>query len=192
MKLWKKKKKVGWESRELWCGWCLAICLVSFPKFRLNPGLRPWRLMCSSAIPQELNPSLLLVRGSVSSIWSAGLQVLFKTIALTRQTFVGKVMSLLWNMLSRLAITFLPRSKCLLISWLQAPSVLNSCFISSCGSLIHNGYCLPDSSSSSSQVGHGLMTSCWKSLMTTIWPAYHCLNRNSHLQSVSIAQQNCP
>ena len=44
-----------------------------------------------------------------------------KTIALTRQTFVGKVMSLLFNMLSRLVITFLPRSKCLLISWLQAP-----------------------------------------------------------------------
>ena len=42
-----------------------------------------------------------------------------KTIALTRQTFVGKVMSLLFNMLSRLVITFLPRSKCLLISWLQ-------------------------------------------------------------------------
>ena len=45
-----------------------------------------------------------------------------KTIALTRQTFVGKVMSLLFNMLSRLVITFLPRSKCLLISWLQSPS----------------------------------------------------------------------
>ena len=45
-----------------------------------------------------------------------------KTIALTRQTFVGKVMSLLLNMLSRLVITFLPRSKRLLISWLQSPS----------------------------------------------------------------------
>ena len=44
-----------------------------------------------------------------------------KTTALTRRTFVGKVMSLLFNMLSRLAITFLPRSKCLLISWLQSP-----------------------------------------------------------------------
>ena len=44
-----------------------------------------------------------------------------KTIALTRQTFVGKVMSLLFNMLSRLVITFLPRSKHLLISWLQSP-----------------------------------------------------------------------
>ena len=45
-----------------------------------------------------------------------------KTIALTRLTFVGKVMSLLLNMLSRLVITFLPRSNCLLISWLQSPS----------------------------------------------------------------------
>ena len=47
-----------------------------------------------------------------------------KTIALTRRTFVGKVMSLLFNMLSRLVITFLPRSKCLLISWLQSPSAV--------------------------------------------------------------------
>ena len=47
-----------------------------------------------------------------------------KTIALTRQTFVGKVMSLLCNMLSRLVITLLPRSKHLLISWLQSPSAV--------------------------------------------------------------------
>ena len=47
-----------------------------------------------------------------------------KTIALTRRTFVGKVMSLLSNMLSRLVITFLPRSKHLLISWLQSPSAV--------------------------------------------------------------------
>ena len=47
-----------------------------------------------------------------------------KTIALTRQTFVGKVMSLLCNMLSRLVIVFLPRSKHLLISWLQSPSAV--------------------------------------------------------------------
>ena len=47
-----------------------------------------------------------------------------KTIALTRQTVVGKVMSLLFNMLSRLVITFLPRSKRLLISWLQSPSAV--------------------------------------------------------------------
>ena len=47
-----------------------------------------------------------------------------KTIALTRQTFVGKVMSLLFNMLSRLVIAFLARSKRLLISWLQSPSAV--------------------------------------------------------------------
>ena len=47
-----------------------------------------------------------------------------KTIALTRQTFVGKVITLLLNMLSSLVITFLPRSKCLLISWLQSPSAV--------------------------------------------------------------------
>ena len=47
-----------------------------------------------------------------------------KTLAFTRQTCVGKVISLLFSMLSRLVITFLPRSKCLLISWLQSPSAL--------------------------------------------------------------------
>ena len=47
-----------------------------------------------------------------------------KAIALTRWNFVGKVMSLLFNMLSRLVITFLPRSKRLLISWLQSPSAV--------------------------------------------------------------------
>ena len=47
-----------------------------------------------------------------------------KTIALTRQILVGTVMSVLLNMLSRLVITFLPRSKHLLISWLQSPSVV--------------------------------------------------------------------
>ena len=47
-----------------------------------------------------------------------------ETIALTRRIFVSKVMSLLFNMLSRLVIAFLPRSKCLLISWLQSPSAV--------------------------------------------------------------------
>ena len=47
-----------------------------------------------------------------------------KSIALTRWTFVGKVMSLLFNVLSRLVIAFLSRSKCLLISWLQLPSAV--------------------------------------------------------------------
>ena len=47
-----------------------------------------------------------------------------KTIELTRQTFLGKVKSPVFNMLSRLVLTFLPRSKCLLISWLQSPSAV--------------------------------------------------------------------
>ena len=47
-----------------------------------------------------------------------------KTTALTRWTLAGKVMSLLFNILSRLAVVFLPRSKCLLISWLQSPSTV--------------------------------------------------------------------
>ena len=87
---------------------------------------------------------LLEVQGTLKSLWqhhslkasillhSAFFIVQFshpymtigKTIALTRRTFVGKVMSLLFNMLSRLVITFLPRSKRLLISWLQSPSAV--------------------------------------------------------------------
>ena len=61
-----------------------------------------------------------------------------KTIALTRWTFDGKVMPLLFNMLSRMVITFLPRSKCLLISWLQSPSavILEPPKISHCGGLV--------------------------------------------------------
>ena len=61
------------------------------------------------------------------SLWSNShicIMATGKTIALTRWTFFGKVMSLLFNMLSRLVITFLPRSKRLLISWLQSPSVV--------------------------------------------------------------------
>ena len=66
-----------------------------------------------------------------------------KTIALTRQTFVGKVMSLLFNMLSRLVITFLPRSKRLLISWLQSPSavILEPKKIKSDPSVLLKQYC---------------------------------------------------
>ena len=61
------------------------------------------------------------------SLWSSShirTWLLEKTIALTRWTFVSKVMSLLFNMLSRFVIAFLPRSKCLLISWLQSPSAV--------------------------------------------------------------------
>ena len=65
-----------------------------------------------------------------------------KTIALTRQTFVGKEMSLLFNMLSRLVITFLPRSKCLLISWLQSTSAM-SIFGAPKNKVSHCFHCFP-------------------------------------------------
>ena len=63
-----------------------------------------------------------------------------KTIALTRWTFVGKVMSLLFNMLSRFVIAFLPRSKCLLISWLQSPSAVT---LEAKKTVCHCFYCFP-------------------------------------------------
>ena len=66
----------------------------------------------SSALSFLYNPTFT----SIHDYW--------KTIALTRRTFVGKVMSLLFNMLSMLVITFLPRSKRLLISWLQSPGAV--------------------------------------------------------------------
>jgi len=64
-----------------------------------------------------------------------------KTIALTIQTFAGKVMSLLFNMLSRLVIAFIPRSKCLLISWLQSPSAV--IFWSPQNKVYHCFHCCP-------------------------------------------------
>ena len=76
---------------------------------------------CPTPQLKSINSSVLsfLYSKTLTSIQTTG-----KTIALTRWTFVGKVMSLLFNMLSRLVITFLPRSKCLLISWLQSPSAV--------------------------------------------------------------------
>ena len=74
--------------------------------------------------------NLLAVQGALKSLVhhhsskASIMQHSGKTIALTRWTFVGKLMPLLFNMLSRLVIAFLPRSKCLLISWLQSPSAV--------------------------------------------------------------------
>ena len=63
-----------------------------------------------------------------------------KTIALTRWTFVGKVIPLLFNMLSRLVIAFLPKSKCLLISWLQLPSAV---ILEKTAQISHGFHCIP-------------------------------------------------
>ena len=100
-----------------------------------HPGLLSFRMDWLDLLAvQETLKSLLQHHNSKASILqdSAFLIVHFshpymttvKTIALTRWTFVGKVMSLLLNMLSQLVITFLPRSKSLLISWLQSPSAV--------------------------------------------------------------------
>ena len=100
-----------------------------------HPGLIPFRMdwLDLPAVQGALK-SLLQHHSSKASILhrSAFFTVQFsypymttgKTIALTRWTFVGKVISLLFNMLSRLVLTFLPRSKHLLISWLQSPSAV--------------------------------------------------------------------
>ena len=99
------------------------------------PGLIPFRMDWLDLLAvQGTLKSLLQHRSSKPSILqhSAFFRVQLshpymttgKTIALTRRTFVGKVMSLLFNMLSRLVIAFLPRSKHLLISWLQSPSAV--------------------------------------------------------------------
>ena len=100
-----------------------------------HPGLTSFRMDCLDLLTvQGTLKSLLQHHSSKASILqcSAFFTVQLshpymttgKTMALTRRTFVGKVLSLLLNMLSRLVITFLPRSKCLLISWLQSPSAV--------------------------------------------------------------------
>ena len=119
-----------------------SVLHIRWPKywsfsFRMSPsneysGLISFRMdWLGLLIVQRTFKSLLQHHSSKASIlWHSAffiiqlshLQMITgKTIALTRLTFVGKVMSLLFNMLSRLVIAFLSRSKCLLISWLQSP-----------------------------------------------------------------------
>ena len=78
-----------------------------------------------SLLQHHSSKALILQRSAFFTVQpSHPYMTIGKTIALTRRTFVGKVMSLLFNMLSRLVITFLPRSKSLLISWLQSSSAV--------------------------------------------------------------------
>ena len=112
-----------------------------------HPGLISFRMYWLDLLAvQGILKSLLQHHSSKASVvWCSAFFIVQlshpymttgKTIALTRWTFVGKVMSLVFNMLFRLIITFLPRSKCLLISWLQSPfavileprKVVNHCF----------------------------------------------------------------
>ena len=84
-----------------------------------SKGLSKSLLQHHSSKTSILRPSALFIVHLSHPYMTAG-----KTIALTRQNFVGKVMSLLFNMLCRFIVVFLPRSKCLLISWLQSPSAV--------------------------------------------------------------------
>ena len=106
---------------------------LSFSPFNEHPGLISFRMDWLDLLAvQGTLKSLLQHHNSKASIllcsafFIVQLSHLYmtagKTIALTRQTFVGKVMSLLSNLLSRLVITFFPRNKRLLISWLRSPS----------------------------------------------------------------------
>ena len=100
-----------------------------------HPGLISFRMdwLDFLAVQRTLKSLLQYHSSKASILWRSAFLIVQlshpymttgKTIALTRQIFVDKVMSLFFNMLSRLVITFLPRSKCLLISWLQSPSAV--------------------------------------------------------------------
>ena len=128
------------------CDWSSDVCssdlILKYWKFSFNispsneqPGLISFRMdwLDRLAVQGTLKNLHQHHSSKASSLWhSAFFMVQLshscvttgKTIALTRWTFVGKVMSLLLNMLPRLVITFLPRSKCLFISWLQSPSAV--------------------------------------------------------------------
>ena len=116
-----------------------SVLCIRWPKywsfnFNISPSNEysgPVGSPCSPRDSQESSPTPHSSKASVlrrSAFFIVQLSHLYmtpgKTIALTRRTFVGKVMSLLFNMLSRLVITFLPRSKSLLTSWLQSPSAV--------------------------------------------------------------------
>ena len=122
-----------------------SVLRIRWPKywsfsFSISPsneylGLIPFRIdwLYLFAVQGTLKSLLQHHSSKVSIIWCSAFFMVHlshpymttgKTIVLTRWTFVGKVMSLLFNMLSRLVIVFLPRSRCLLISWLQSPSAV--------------------------------------------------------------------
>ena len=93
-------------------GWTSWICLLSkglFKSLLQHHSSKASILQCSASLTVQLSHPYMTIG---------------KTIALSRWTFLGKVMSLLFNMLSRLVIAFLPRSKHLLISWLRSPSTV--------------------------------------------------------------------
>ena len=120
---------MGLPSQEYW-----SFSFSIIPS-KEHPGLISFRMDWLVLLAVQGTPKSLLQHHSskASILWHSAFftdqlshpyMTTGKTTALTRRTFVGKVMSLLFNMLSRLVITFLPRSKCLLISWLQSLSAV--------------------------------------------------------------------
>ena len=112
--MWELDHKESWAPKN-WCFWIVVLekTLESLLQHHSSKASIRW---CSAFLMVQLSHPYM-------TTW--------KTIALTRQTFVGKVMSLLFNSLSRLVIAFLPKSKCLLISWLKSLStnIYNSFFL---------------------------------------------------------------
>ena len=112
--------------------WSFSFSIIPFKEI---PGLISFRMdwLDLLAVQRTLKSLLQHHSSKASILWHSAFftvqlshpyMTTGKTIALTRRTFVAKVMSLLFNMLSRLVITFLPKSKHLLISWLQSPSAV--------------------------------------------------------------------
>ena len=118
-----------------WSGQSIGVFSFSINPSKEHPGLISFRMdWLDFLVVQGTLKSLLQHHSSkAATLWCSAFFIVQlshsymtpgKTIALTRRTFVDKVMSLLFNMLSTLVITFLPRSKHLLISWLQSPSAM--------------------------------------------------------------------
>ena len=110
--MWDLDLKEIWVLKD-WCFWTVVL-----EKTLESP------LDCKEIQHHSSKASILRCSAFFTVQFSHPYMTTGKTIALTRQTLVGKVMSLLLNTLSRSVITFLPRSKCLLISWLQSPSAV--------------------------------------------------------------------
>ena len=110
--MWVLYYKDSWATKN-WCFWTVVLDLLAVQRtlksLLQNHSSKASVLQCSAFFTVQLSHPYVTTG---------------KTIALTRQTFVSKVMSLLFNMWSTLVIAFLPRSRCLLISWLQSPSAV--------------------------------------------------------------------
>ena len=117
------------------CGQSIGVSVSTISPSNEHPGLISFRMdqldllavqgTLKSLLQHHSSKASILRRSAIFTVQlSHPYMNTGKTIALTRPTVVGKVMSLLFNMLSRLVITFLLRSKCLLISWLKSPSAV--------------------------------------------------------------------